>query len=197
MVKELKKSKRLYLKSLMFLSTLFTIPLAAFSSEYILKKQEIFDSQMQPMGYIYKGTKVEKIDGKYVLPGWVMDGNEYIVFFSNKERIKLARIDESFIKNFVVKGSMEDDLGVTWKKVELEIVLNKEAKLTSNENSLWTEEKELYLRCGSCHNLHDEKEFTANQWPQIMKTMQNNAGFTKKEAKKVSLFLQYKSLQEK
>lgn len=193
MLKEYKKSKKFFL----LLSAFLIAPLTLLSSEYTLKKQEIFDAKMQPMGLIYKGTKVEKKDGKYILPGWVMDGNEYIIFFSNKDRIKLARIDESFIKNLVEVKTMEDELGVLWKKVQLEVTFKKNAKLTTDENSLWTQENELYLRCGSCHNLHDEKEFTPNQWPQIMKTMQNNAGFTKKEAKSVSLFLQYKSLQEK
>lgn len=193
MLKEYKKSKKFFL----LLSAFLIVPLTLLSSEYTLKKQEIFDAKMQPMGLIYKGTKVEKKDGKYILPGWVMDGNEYIIFFSNKDRIKLARIDESFIKNLVEVKTMEDELGVLWKKVQLEVTFKKNAKLTTDENSLWTQENELYLRCGSCHNLHDEKEFTPNQWPQIMKTMQNNAGFTKKEAKSVSLFLQYKSLQEK
>jgi nitrate/TMAO reductase-like tetraheme cytochrome c subunit len=123
-----------------------------------------------------------------------MDGNEYILFYSKDARIKLARIDNSFIKNQIVLERTKDDYGVEWKKVSLEFKTNKKNISVSNTNNLWINETELYQRCGSCHSLHPFNEFTPNQWPSIVKTMQNNAGFTKSEAKNVSIFLQYKSL---
>lgn len=75
------------------------MPILSFSSEYILKTDKILSNDNKAMGTIYKGSKVEKNGSTYKVTAWVMDGNEYILFYSKDERIKLARIDRSFIKN--------------------------------------------------------------------------------------------------
>lgn len=86
-----------------------------------------------------------------------------------------------------------DVYDVEWKKVSLEFKSKKDLTV-KNDKELWTQETELYQRCGSCHSLHPYNEFNANQWPSIVKTMENNAGFSKEESQNVSIFLQYKSL---
>lgn len=170
------------------------IPVLSFSSEYVSNTSKILSKNGKEMGTIYKGSQIEKNKNSFKITAWVMDGNEYILFYSNEERIKLARIDRSFIKNQVVLEKTKDVYDVEWKKVTLEFKTNVKNFSDNTNKNLWTNESELYQRCGSCHSLHPYNEFNANQWPSIVKTMENNAGFTKDEAKNVSIFLQYKSL---
>ncbi len=170
------------------------IPVLSFSSEYVSNTSKIFSKNGKDMGTIYKGSQIEKTKKNFKLTAWVMDGNEYILFYSKDERIKLARINRAYIKNQIVLEKTKDVYDVVWKKISLEFTSKTESFLTTNTKDLWTNESELYQRCGSCHSLHPYNEFNANQWPSIVKTMQNNAGFTKDEAKNVSIFLQYKSL---
>ncbi len=41
--------------------------------------------------------------------------------------------------------------------------------------------KELFVNnCGICHAIHKEKEFTANAWPAIFRSMADRTGIDKK-----------------
>lgn len=172
---------------------LLSLPILSFGEMFSSKNQKIMSFEDNLVGTLYKGTPISKNKNGYSLKGWVMDGNEYIIFLSTTQRIKLARIDESFQKDLNVSKQKEDEYGITWKKVSLDFKLNK-PKIVKNQDNLWIEEKELYTRCGSCHKAHPFDEYTPNQWPPIIKTMKDNAGFTKKEANKVSKYLQYQSI---
>ncbi|MGB6329506.1 MAG: hypothetical protein WBF48_11320 [Halarcobacter sp.] len=176
---------------------LFILPTIFFAKEYVSENIEMLSLKNESIGLLYKGTEVKSTENKYTLSGWVMDGNEYIIFYSDKARIKLARIDENFIKNMKVYKIQEDEYGVKWKKVDMNFKLKSPKSLVNNENELWKNEAELYQRCGSCHKTFDFHEYTPNQWPSIIKTMKNNAGYSKKESKEVSVYLQYQSLKGK
>ena len=173
------------------------LPTIFFAKEYVLENTNMLSVKDKPMGTLYKGSEVTNKSNEYTLSGWVMDGNEYIIFYSSKARIKLARIDESFIENMKVYETVEDHYGVVWKRIDLSFKLKNSESLIDNKNDLWAEETTLYQRCGSCHKAFDAHEYTPNQWPSIIKTMQDNAGFSKKEAKEVSVYLQYQSLKGK
>lgn len=42
--------------------------------------------------------------------------------------------------------------------------------------------KELFVNnCGICHAIHKEKEFTANTWPAIFRSMADRTGIDKKD----------------
>ncbi|AXX88290.1 hypothetical protein [Malaciobacter marinus] len=176
---------------------LFAIPTMLFSKEYASKNLEILSMKNEPVGVLYKGAKVNENKGDFTLSGWVMDGNEYIIFYSSKDRIKLARLEDEFTKNMKVSETKEDVYGVKWKKIDIDFKLKNSKALVTNENELWNKEEELYQRCGSCHKTFEAYEYTPNQWPSIMKTMKTNAGFSKKETKAVSVYLQYESLKGK
>jgi hypothetical protein len=185
------------LRKHLFFVILSCLPLMTFAQMFSVQKQEILSLDKQAIGTLYKGVSLEQKADVFTLSGWVMDGNEYIVFYSDTQRIKMARLEDEFTIQLKVKQTKEDEYGVLLKKVTLDFKLKESTKLTKDEHSLWKEEEELYARCGSCHNSFPAHEFTANQWPPIMKTMQDNAGFSKQEAKAVSLYLQYESIKEK
>lgn len=170
----------------------FSIP--SFADSFVSKDQIMYLDKDQKIGKIYKGTKVNVKDGKVILSAWVMNGNEYILFYSNTDRIKLARIDEAFIKNQIVKKTITDEYGVKWKQISLTFKLKNMKELLKDIKNLWNVEKEKFQICGACHNLHSPHEFTANQWPKMVKTMQENAGLTNKEVKNLSTYLQYETI---
>lgn len=175
---------------------LLLLPSIALSSNFITKKEVMLTHDKKKIGVIYKGTQIEKGKDALSLTGWVMDGNEYIIFYSHTARIRLAKIDENYIKDMTTLKTIEDEYEVVWKKIILKFNLNDNSKINSSREQLWTNETELYQRCGSCHNNFPPHEFTANQWPQTIKTMKDNAGLTNKEVKQLSVYLQYQSIKE-
>lgn len=188
----------LFSRTLFFsLSAMICLSPNMYANEYALEKQDILNKQHHSVGVLYKGAKLKKQGNAYVLSGWAMDGNEYIVFYSETQRIKLARLQEEFISSLKVNKTLEDKYGVMWKQVDLTLWLEDKSKLTVMPEKLWVEEEELYQRCGSCHKSYPAHEYTANQWPPIVKTMKDNAGLSKKESKAMSVYLQYESIKEK
>lgn len=65
------------------------------------------------------------------------------------------------------------------------------AGLTPDQESVWAAAKALFSkRCSACHALHHTTEFTANQWPTILKTMTKNAALQPDQAALVTQYLQ-------
>lgn len=181
-------------KYVLCLGAFLLFSISSFADSFVSEDQIMYLNKNQEIGKVYKGTKVNVKNGKVILTGWVMSGNEYILFYSNTDRIKLARIDNAFIKNQVVKKTITDDYGVKWKQVALAFTLKNMKVLAKDTSKLWNVEKEKFQTCGACHNLHTPHEFSANQWPKMVKTMQANAGLTNKEVKNLSTYLQYEAI---
>jgi hypothetical protein len=175
---------------------LFLLPTIAFSGDFITNKQTMFTPDKKEIGYINKGAEVEKKNDNLSITGWVMDGNEYIIFYSNTARIRLARIDKIYIKDMTILKTIKDEYDVTWKQVSLEFTLDDNTKISSSRATLWDKETKLYQRCGSCHTNFPPHEFTPNQWPQLIKTMKSNAGLTNDDVKQLGVYLQYQSIKE-
>lgn len=192
----MKRNYHLFHCLLMVLSAVMILPTMVFSSNYASAKQSILTPQGEALGVLYKGAKINVSSKKTSLSGWVMDGNEYVIFYAHNARIKLAKIDEVYIKDLIVKKTIKDEFDVIWKKVELSFTLKNNKHISSTRDSLWEEEEELYQRCGSCHNNIPAHDHTPNQWPPAIKSMKQNAGLSNKEVKMLSTYLQYQSLKE-
>lgn len=170
------------------------LSLSLFGKSIVTKNSEIFIDTIK-VGTVYKGAFLTKKSDMYVASGWVMDGNEYILFYNNEERIKLLKIEETSINRYEVIETKKDAYDVTWKHVRLNFhIKTAENILENTTENIWAHEEELYLRCGSCHKAHTPEEYTINQWPNVLKTMSDRAGFSPEEVTEVGNYLQYKAL---
>ncbi|MBE3022976.1 hypothetical protein [Campylobacter sp. 7477a] len=145
-------------------------------------------------GTLYKGTHIQKDGSKYKVSASVMSGNEYILFYNDMDRIKLARITGESVKNLKIISEKEDEYGVKWKNIELSFNTKDPSVIKNTKDGLWEAEEDLYLRCGSCHVAKAIDEYTINQWPNVVKTMSDRAGLNKDETRLVGSYLQYKLL---
>ena len=148
------------------------------------------------IGTLYKGAQIQKDGSSYKIKAAAMSGNEYILFYNDKDRVKLARISNDSIKNLKILSEEEDEYGVKWKNVELNFEVKDPSAIKNTKDGLWATEEELYLRCGSCHVAKKLEEYTINQWPNVVKTMSDRAGFSKDETRLVGSYLQYKLLEK-
>lgn len=167
---------------------------SVFGENIVKKNCEIFINNTKA-GILYKGASVTKSNDSYVASGWVMEGNEYILFYNNEERIKLLKIEEGYISQYEVIDTKKDSYDVVWKHVSLKFQIGTQESVLGNKSeNIWTNEEELYLRCGSCHKAHEAEEYTINQWPNVLKTMAGRAGLSPEEIIEVGNYLQYKAL---
>ncbi|MBK1993658.1 heme-binding protein [Campylobacter novaezeelandiae] len=92
--------------------------------------------------------------------------------------------------NFSKKDMTKDD---KWDRVSLEIWAEKK-KFFKNDKEMLSRAKELFVNnCGICHALHKEKEFNANAWPSVFRSMVDRTAIEKKDHWLVIEYLQKNS----
>lgn len=63
--------------------------------------------------------------------------------------------------------------------------------LTDDQDTVWRHAAKLYqTRCSACHAVHKPTEFTANQWPEILKIMAKNAALQPADLALITEYLQ-------
>jgi len=129
------------------------------------------------------GTRIHVIqqsDGwlQVELTGWSPEGGEKYLFREMGQRIRLAKITEQGLSGRTVVDEQEDYYESIWQDVRLTGWV--EAKDTAVELAgIWKKARDLFhQRCTRCHALHRPTEFTANQWPAILKIMTVRAGLS-------------------
>jgi hypothetical protein len=147
------------------------------------------------LGTVTPGTPLEvvKRDNDHAevrIDGWSMTGADQYVFAAKGQRITLVRLTTIESANRKVLGHSKDDYGIDWQHV---VVTGWVAPgtLTGDVAPVWAEADALFKkRCTACHALHQPTEFTANQWPHILKIMTQRAGLTQDETTLVTKYLQ-------
>lgn len=123
--------------------------------------------------------------------GWSPAGGEKYLFKGVGLRINLARLTADGVSKRVVVGTKDDAWGSTWQQVKISGWL-KQDHVVAKLDAVWKEAAQLYYsRCSRCHSLRKPAEFTANQWPHVLKVMAKRAGFSAEQAALVTALLQY------
>ena len=122
--------------------------------------------------------------------GWSPAGGERYLFKEIGQRIRLAKMTEQGLAKRKVIGEKKDDYENTWQKARLTGWV--EAARTSPDiDGVWKAASALFhKRCTRCHALHRPTEFTANQWPSILKIMTVRAGLSADRKALVTQYLQ-------
>jgi len=150
----------------------------------------------QPIGTVLPGAALSVLasDGDFAqvsITGWSPTGGERYLFKAVAQRISLAKLTRAGAATRQVIGSAEDDWGSDWDQVTVTGWVAR-ADLAADIETVWNEASPLYFgRCSRCHSLRRPEEFTANQWPTVLKIMTKRAGFNADQAALVTMLLQY------
>lgn len=153
------------------------------ASAYPVKTTSLLDKQGNIVGMVTPATQLETIDisgdlTKISLKGWSAFGAESVIFQQMGQRIVQAYLEESILPN-IKKGKVKKDVYETeWNESSVVGWVNT-ADIVSSKKLIWDNANNLFNeRCGGCHQPHPSHEFTANQWPNIIKAMKDRAGLT-------------------
>jgi len=146
-------------------------------------------------GTVTPGTAVTVLDtsgadSHVQLEGWSMQGSDTVVFKGVGERIVLLVLNGDAKADRKAGESKKDDYGSSWQQVTVTgWVATKD--LASSADAVWKAGQQVYdTRCSACHSLHAPTEFTANQWPGILKAMGKNASLDQADLDLVTRYLQ-------
>jgi len=147
------------------------------------------------MGDIVPGTLVRVLaqHGATIeieVEGWSVKGAPSLVFATVGQRILQARLTGVGQSHRTVVRQAEDDYGYTWEQVRVTGNVNA-ASLVPDVASVWNSARQIFAKqCSSCHALHRPKEFTANQWASIIRTMAFRAALSDDQTDLVAKYLQ-------
>lgn len=151
-------------------------------------------ADVKKSGKILPTTPLEVLETKgnkaYVkLTGWNKGKTKRVLYFTKGERI----IQAAFSKKAEYKHEIISTEKVgkhNWSKVTIKTWIdNKE--LTSDINALYGKASKLFqTNCGLCHAYHPTKEFSANQWPAVIKGMLPRTPLSKEQGWLITQFAQ-------
>ncbi|HKI59391.1 MAG TPA: hypothetical protein VKA00_09265 [Trueperaceae bacterium] len=124
------------------------------------------------------------------LAGWVIKGSETVLFEGVGLHAVLATFDASAKVPMKILKTQKDSYGTVWEQVEVTGYVSTKAT-APKQADVWNQAANLYqTRCSACHALHDPTEFTANQWPGVLKAMGQNAALDQQQLNLITAYLQ-------
>ncbi|ECP6018397.1 cytochrome c3 family protein [Campylobacter coli] len=119
--------------------------------------------------------------------GYVNPKAPSVIYFNDSQRIIVAAFSKNTKLNFSQTSAGKNG---KWDKVSLEIWADKKDFAKDNKEMLSRAKNLFAENCGICHALHPEKEFTANAWPAVFRSMADRTGIDKKDRWLVIQYLQ-------
>lgn len=121
------------------------------------------------------------------IEGYINPKAPFALYFNDHQRILVAAFSKNTLLDF--KTRIASQAG-RWDKVVLQVWADK-GNFAKDNLKLLNHARELFKNnCGTCHALHSEKEFSANAWPAIFKSMADRTGISKKDRWLVIEYLQ-------
>lgn len=168
---------------------------SVFAGQYATSVKPLFadSSSKKVIGKLLPTTEVEvlKKEGNRVLVSisGFQDGNKPAIYFVAGKRILNAGFDGKAGVKLTKVGEQAVD-GKVYNKVTAE-VWTEDSDFTPDLKALYAKAKDLFSQnCSMCHGLHPEKEFSANQWPSMFKSMAGRTGIDKNDYQLVIEYLQ-------
>ncbi len=174
----------------------FPIEAASPNAAYALHATPLFAgaSSSQIAGSVTPGTPLDvtgpAANGRtpVSIAAWSQQGDATTLVVAQGQRIVLATLTAAARPTVV--STSKDSYGNTWSKVQFSGFVATNA-LTADQATVWAAASTLYAaRCSVCHALHKPGEFTANQWPSIIKTMSKNAALQPAQTALITQYLQ-------
>lgn len=177
--------------ALLFFATILSAK-PQFTEQTLLTFSTPVDTKLS--GKILPTTPVEviKTEGDKALvklTGWNQGKLKRILYFSKGHRIISAAFSKKAQYTYKVLEA-SDGGKKSWSKVEITTwVENK--NLIDDIKPLYSKAQNLLENnCGLCHSLHPTHEFSANQWPSVIKGMKPRTPLSKEEGLLITQFAQ-------
>ena len=185
-------------KICVFISLFVLVSLGQAKTQYVEKTLPTYSdpADVKASGKILPTTPLEILETKgdkafIKLTGWNQGKLTRILYFSKGERIIAAAFSKKAkygIKKFEtveVKGSKKP-----WTKVELTTWVDNK-NITGDIKALYEKASSLLqTNCGLCHAYHPTHEFSANQWPSVIKGMIPRTPLSKEEGLLITQYAQ-------
>ncbi len=177
---------RLLAQAFLALCLTFAAPHAGIAGEtlYLSRQTDLLDAAGgTALASVAPGTMLtvlKHLNGqvRVELSGWSPEGGESYLFLDIGQRILVARLTSAGVAARKTVKQKDDDYESLWFDTRLTGWLP-EAATTADVATVWKAGSALFhQRCTRCHALHRPTEFTANQWPAILKIMTVRAGLT-------------------
>jgi trimethylamine-N-oxide reductase cytochrome c-type subunit TorC len=123
------------------------------------------------------------------LTGWNQGNLKRILYYSKGNRIVAAVFSKSAKYTHKVI-TVDKTTKKPWSKVEMTVWMEHK-NLIDDVKPLFKKAQDLVQNnCGLCHNAHPAHEFTANQWPSVIKGMKPRTPLTKEQGLLITQFSQ-------
>jgi len=166
--------------------------------EYATQLTPIYSdiSLAHQIGTLFPGSELHLESGgaasrgrAFSIDGWFQKGNGTSFFLNQGKRIVVATLTEPPTDEAKL-SEQKDDYGNTWIHARIGAYVAP-STLADDQSVVWERAVKLYhMRCSACHAVHNTKEFTANQWPGILKIMAKNAALQPAELALLTEYLQ-------
>ena len=138
------------------------------------------------------GVEILQIKGdkaQVKINGWNKGKMERVVYYSKGERIISAALSKK--AKYDLKVLKSEQIGKDkWTKVILTTWIENK-NLTDDIDALYSRASDLLqTNCGLCHAYHPTTEFSANQWPSVIKAMRPRSPLTKEEGWLITQYTQ-------
>lgn len=175
------------------------IGILAFSNflfaDFVTEVSSLYNSasDTKVIGKILPTAEVEVLQkegdrAKIKISGYQEDNKPALYFVAGKRILNAGFDSKAKVEFQKLQTKQVDGKEYTLAQTEAWI----EAKyLTKDVKPLLSKGKDLFEKnCAMCHALHQTKEFTANQWPSMFKSMAGRTGIDKKDYQLVIQYLQ-------
>ena len=151
---------------------------------YASKVKSLYkEGETKVVGRLLPTAKVEVMerrDGRVLLriQGYAPKEQRQALYFAPNRRILNAGFSKNAGLVFEVLQTINDNESRSdWELASIAL-WSEDADLVAEVAPLYAEANELFTsRCSICHALHPAKEFNANQWGSVIKSMKSRVGF--------------------
>ena len=186
---------RVFARAMILVSMAFAYSYAG-DVKYASKVKSLYkDGSDKVVGRLLPTAQVEVLEqqGDKVLlriEGYAQADKQVALYFVPNRRILNAGFSKNADVEFkITKSFKESESKQEWVKASVEL-WSENADLVESVEPLYKEAQELFGNCSVCHALHPPKEFNANQWPSVVKSMKSRVGYDSNQEYLVSQYLQ-------
>ncbi len=186
---------RVFARVMILVSMVFAYSYAG-DVKYASKVKSLYkDGSDKVVGRLLPTAQVEVLEQKgdkvlLRIEGYAQADKQVALYFVPNRRILNAGFSKNADVEFKITESFkESESKQEWVKASVEL-WSENADLVESVEPLYKEAQELFGNCSVCHALHPPKEFNANQWPSVVKSMKSRVGYDSNQEYLVSQYLQ-------
>ncbi len=165
-------------------------------TKYVSKVKSLYkDGDNKVVGRLLPTAQVEVLEQKgdkvlLRIKGYAQKDSKVALYFAPNRRILNVGFSRNVDVSFTnLESFKESESKQEWVLASVEL-WSENSDLVDKLEPLYTEAEQLFTNCSICHALHPPKEFSANAWPSVIKSMKSRAGLDSNQEQLLSIYLQ-------